>query len=313
MMFKHFAVIIIALLLVSVEMRGQYDAAFAHYWAMETCFNPAAVGKETKLNVTAAYAIDMAGFENNPNTMYAAADMPFVFLKGVHGAGVQFMNDKLGLFSHQKLGLQYAPKFKLFGGTASVGVQIGMLSEKFDGSGLDLGDSNDPAFTTSEVNGNALDIGAGIYYVHGDWYGGLSAQHLTAPLINLGETNELQIDRTYYLTGGYNIKLRNPFLSIKPSLLVRTDTKVYRADISGRLVYKTDEKLMYAGLGYSPSTSVTFMVGGSFHGFVLGYSYEVYTSAISAANGSHELFLGYQHDINLIKKGKNKHKSVRIL
>ena len=244
MMFKHFAVIIIALLLVSVEMRGQYDAAFAHYWAMETSFNPAAVGKETKLNVTAAYAIDMAGFENNPNTMYAAADMPFVFLKGVHGAGVQFMNDKLGLFSHQKLGLQYAPKFKLFGGTASVGVQIGMLSEKFDGSGLDLGDSNDPAFTTSEVNGNALDIGAGIYYVHGDWYGGLSAQHLTAPLINLGETNELQIDRTYYLTGGYNIKLRNPFLSIKPSLLVRTDTKVYRADISGRLVYKTDEKLM---------------------------------------------------------------------
>ena len=294
-------------------MRGQYDAAFAHYWAMETTFNPAAVGKETKLNVTAAYAIDMAGFENNPNTMYAAADMPFVFLKGVHGAGVQFMNDKLGLFSHQKLGLQYAPKFKLFGGTASVGVQIGMLSEKFDGSGLDLGDSNDPAFTTSEVNGNALDIGAGIYYVHGDWYGGLSAQHLTAPLINLGETNELQIYRTYYLTGGYNIKLRNPFLSIKPSLLVRTDTKVYRADISGRLVYKTDEKLMYAGLGYSPSTSVTFMVGGSFHGFVLGYSYEVYTSAISAANGSHELFLGYQHDINLIKKGKNKHKSVRIL
>ena len=239
--------------------------------------------------------------------------MPFVFLKGVHGAGVQFMNDKLGLFSHQKLGLQYAPKFKLFGGTASVGVQVGMLSEKFDGSGLDLGDSNDPAFTTSEVNGNALDIGAGIYYVHGDWYGGISAQHLTAPLINLGETNELQIDRTYYLTGGYNIKLRNPFLSIKPSLLVRTDTKVYRADISGRLVYKTDEKLMYAGLGYSPSTSVTFMVGGSFHGFVLGYSYEVYTSAISAANGSHELFLGYQHDINLIKKGKNKHKSVRIL
>ena len=89
MMFKHFAVIIIALLLVSVEMRGQYDAAFAHYWAMETYFNPAAVGKETKLNVTAAYAIDMAGFENNPNTMYAAADMPFVFLKGALTVGLR--------------------------------------------------------------------------------------------------------------------------------------------------------------------------------------------------------------------------------
>ncbi|MGM9708021.1 MAG: type IX secretion system membrane protein PorP/SprF [Prevotella sp.] len=312
-MFRHFAVILLALLLISIEMRGQYDASFAHYWAMETSFNPAAVGKQSKINVTGAYNISMAGFENNPQTMYAAADMPFYFLKSYHGAGVQFMNDQLGLFKHQKLAVQYAPKFKLFGGVASIGLQLGMLSESFDGSDLDLEDSSDPAFTTSEVNGNSVDIGVGIYYTHGQWYAGLSAQHVTAPLISLGETNELQIDRTYYLTGGYNIKLRNPFLSIKPSVLVRTDMTAWRADITVRLVYAHDEKLLYGGATYSPSTSFTLMVGGSFHGFVLGYSYEVYTTAISMANGSHELFFGYQHDINLVKKGKNKHKSVRIL
>lgn len=301
------------LLLCFSTVKAQYDASFSHYWALETSFNPAAVGKEPKINVAAAYAVDMAGFKNNPNTMYAGADMPFSFLKGVHGAGLQFMNDKLGLFSHQKLALQYSPKFKLAGGTMGIGVQVGLLSEKFDGSGLDLDDSNDPAFTTSDINGTAIDLGAGIYYVHRNWYGGLSAQHLTAPLVHLGDNNELQIDRTYYLTGGYNIKLRNPFLTIKSSVLLRTDTKVYRADITGRLVYENDGKLMYAGAGYSPSTSVTVFVGGSFHGFVLGYSYEAYTSAISMANGSHELFVGYQHDISLVKKGKNKHKSVRIL
>lgn len=312
-MLRRYYVILLTFFLVSLTARGQYDASFSHYWAMETSFNPAAVGKQSKINVTAAYAIDMAGFDNNPQTMYASADMPFCFLKSYHGAGVQFMNDQIGLFKHQKLALQYAPKFKLFGGTASVGLQAGILSESFDGSGLDLEDSNDPAFSSSQITGNAFDLSAGLYYTHGDWYAGLSAQHLTAPLVTLGETNELQIDRTYYLTGGYNIKLRNPFLSIKPSFLVRTDTKVYRADLTGRLVYTNEEKLMYGGFSYSPSTSVTFMVGGSFHGFVLGYSYEVYTSAISMANGSHELFLGYQHDINLVKKGKNKHKSVRIL
>ena len=313
-MFKRYCgILLLFLLLVCIEARGQYDASFAHYWAMETSFNPAAVGKQSKINVTAAYAIDMAGFKHNPQTMYAGADMPFYFLKSYHGAGVQFMNDQLGLFKHQKLALQYSPKFRLFGGTMAVGLQAGMLSESFDGSGLDLEDSNDPAFSSSEITGTALDLSAGLYYTHGDWYAGLSAQHLTAPLVSLGETNELQIDRTYYLTGGYNIKLRNPFLSVKPSFLVRTDMNVYRADITGRLVYTNEEKLMYGGVTYSPSTSVTFMVGGSFHGFILGYSYEVYTSAISMANGSHELFVGYQHDINLLKKGKNKHKSVRIL
>ena len=45
----------------------------------------------------------------------------------------------------------------------------------------------------------------------------------------------------------------------------------------------------------------------------MGYSYEMYTSAINPGNGSHELFIGYQMDLNLQKKGKNLHKSVRIL
>lgn len=280
---------------------------------MEPSFNAAAVGKQSKLNITAAYAMDFVGFENNPQTMYAAADLPFYFLKGLHGAGLQFMNDKIGLFSHQRLTLQYAYKHKLFGGTISGGLSVGLLSESFDGTKLDAGEAGDPALPNTKVEGSGFDLGVGLYYMRGPWYVGVSAQHLNAPLVELGETNELQIDPTYYLTGGYNIKLRNPFLTIKPSALVRTDGVAWRADITGRLIYTNDKKMMYGGVGYSPTNSVTFMFGGMFHGVMLGYSYEFYTSAISPGNGSHELFIGYQMDLNLIKKGKNKHKSVRIL
>lgn len=280
---------------------------------METSFNPASVGKQSKINVTAAYAYDMAGFEHNPQTAYASADMPFYALKAYHGVGLQFTNDKIGLFTHTKLGAQYAYRFKMLGGRMAVGLQLGILSEDFDGSKVDVEDSNDPAFSTSQISGNAMDLGFGLYYSHKYWYAGLSAQHLTAPLVNLGDNNELQIDRTYYLTGGGNIKLRNPFITIKPSFLVRTDGVSWSGDITGRLVYTNGSKMMYGGVAYSPTISATFLVGGSFHGIVLGYSYEVYTSAINPGNGSHELFIGYQHDINLVKKGKNKHKSVRIL
>ena len=94
---------------------------------------------------------------------------------------------------------------------------------------------------------------------------------------------------------------------------MRTDGSAYRADLTGRLVYVNDKKMMYGGIAYSPTNSVTFLIGGNFHGVVLGYSYELYTSAISPGNGSHELFIGYQTDINLVRKGKNLHKSVRIL
>ena len=96
------------LLLIFLQAKAQYDPSFAHYWAMETSFNPAAVGKQSKINAALAYNITFAGFENNPKTMYAAADMPLYFMKSYHGVGVQLLNDQLGLFSHQRFSLQYA-------------------------------------------------------------------------------------------------------------------------------------------------------------------------------------------------------------
>jgi hypothetical protein len=87
----------------------------------------------------------------------------------------------------------------------------------------------------------------------------------------------------------------------------------YRADVGARLKYTNDKKMMYAGLSYSPTNSITVMLGGLFHGISLGYSYEIYTTALSLGNGSHELCVGYQTDLNLFKKGRNRHQSVRIL
>ena len=311
---RKITILTVVLWLSALCARAQYDPLFSHYFDMEPSFNPASVGKEPKINIAVAYNMSMVGFENNPQTMYAAADLPFFFLNQYHGAGIEFMNDKLGAFTHQKLALKYAFRHKLFGGQLAAGVHAGLITEGLDGSDLDFPeDDDDQAFPSSEVDGNALDLGVGLYYQRGPWYVGLSAQHVTSPLVELGETNEIQIDPTFYLTGGYNIKLRNPFLQIKPSFMVRTDGSVWRGDITGRLVYTNDKKVMYGGLTYSPNNSVTVLVGGMFHGINLGYSYEIYTSAISPGNGSHELFVGYQIDINLIKKGKNLHKSVRIL
>ena len=299
--------------MVVAGVHAQYDPLFSHYFDMEPSFNPAAVGKREVINATIAYALEMAGFEGNPQTAYIGADLPFYGMKTYHGAGLVMMNDKIGAFTHQRLQGQYALKLKLFGGSLGIGVQVGLLTEKLDGSKLDADDPSDPALPNSQQDGNAFDMGAGLYYTHGKWYAGLSAQHLTAPLIRLGERNELKVDRTYYLTGGYNIQLRNPFLSIQPSFLVRTDLVAWRGDVTGKLTYKHEEKMLYLGATYSPGTSVTALIGGSFHGIVVGYSYEFYTSAINPANGSHELFIGYQHDINLVKKGRNRHQSVRIL
>ena len=276
--------IISILSFVTLTVRAQYDVSFSHYWAMEPSFNPAAVGKESKLNIAGAYAIQMAGYEHHPNTMYAAADMPFYALKSYHGVGLQFMNDAIGLFTHKRFGLQYAYQPELWG-----------------------------VFTKSSAKGSAFDFGLGLYYRRRDWYAGFSVLHITSPRVDLGDKNQLDIAATYYLTGGYNIQLRNPFLSIQTSVLGRTDGVAWRGDISGRLQYSHEKRRFYAGLTYSPTTSVTFQLGGVIKGVRLGYGYELYTSALGAGNGSHELFVGYQMDLDLRKKGRQLHKSVRIL
>jgi type IX secretion system PorP/SprF family membrane protein len=303
-------VVLSALLL---QSHAQYDPSFSHYWAMEPAFNPAAAGKDTKLNVAGAYNMTLTGFENNPKTMYIGADMPVSLLGALHGIGLQIVNDEIGLFSHKRLNIQYAYKHRLLGGVVSVGLQGGLLSESFKGSGVDLEMDNDDVFTKTDVTGTGFDLSAGLYYQRRNWYVGMSSLHLTAPTVELGETNELNISRSYYFTGGYNIRLKNPFLTIQTSVLGRTDGTAYRGDVTARLRYNHENRLLYAGLSYSPTNSVTVLLGGHFHGIMVGYSYEAYTKAISLGNGSHELFVGYQTDINLTKKGRNRHQSVRIL
>ncbi len=302
-----------ALMLATMGARAQYDPYFSHYFDMQPSFNPAAAGKEAKLNITGTYAMSMAGFENSPQTMVFSGDMPFVALKNVHGVGLQLMSDKLGLFSHQRISLQYALRKKLGNGWLSVGVQPGIITEKFNGSSVDLIDETDPVFSKSDIDGNTFDLAAGIYYAGKNWYAGISAQHLTSPTVLLGETNELKIDGTYYLTGGMDFQLRNPLMKVATSAVVRTDGVAYRGDVTGRLIYNYQGRMFYAGATYSPTNSVTALVGGQFQGVIIAYSFEIYTNGISFRNGSHEIFLGYQMDVNLSKKGKNRHQTTRTL
>ena len=95
------------------------------------------------------------------------------------------------------------------------------LAEEFDGTKADVETSNDPAIPTTKVTGSKVDMSAGLFYRRKSWYVGASMAHILSPTVMLGETNELKIDPVYYLTGGYNIKLRNPLITIHRSICRR--------------------------------------------------------------------------------------------
>ena len=306
----------IGMLLISLGARAQFDAAFTNSWALQSYFNPAAAGANGLLNVKAAYSMQMVGFENAPKTMLITADMPLFFLGPQHGVGLGLYSDKAGVFNTQKISLTYAYHLKLWGGTMSISARPALFVEKTDGSKLDLDKSNDPAFTTSESKGQSLDMDFGLRYAYKKlWYAGASVHHLLGPTITLGDekTHEITIDPVFYMTGGYRYKFRYPRYALAMDAILRSDLQNWRGDITARLEYDGEKHKLYGGIMYSPMNSVGILLGYNFHGINIGYSYEVYTGGIGIQNGTHEIMIGYHTDLNLGKKGKNLHKSVRLL
>ena len=306
-------VLTLCLLVLAVIARAQFDTHFTHYWALQGYYNPATAGASGRLNMYGTYAMQMTGFTNAPTTMLIGADMVIPTEKKNHAVSANLYNESIGLFTTQRLFAGYAYRFKLWGGRLAVGASFGTLEQKFDGSKVEAEVDTDAAFPSSEVEGMGLDITAGVHYTHRLFYAGLSMMHLTAPTIELGETHEIKIDPTYYFSGGGNIQFKNPLLSVHPSVQVMTDLQAWRADVTIRGTYTYDEKRYYVGVTYSPMTSVAFLIGGEINGISFGYAYELFTSGVGAIHGSHDLYVGYVMDLDLFKKGRNKHKSIRIL
>ena len=302
--------ILICLLFCVAEGRAQFDARFSQYWAVKGYYHPGWAGQtDNKMNIYGSYGMQLMGFTHAPRVMYFGADMPFSLFNKQHGVGVGFFNEAIGLFRNQRFWGQYAYQMKL-----GIGLQVGMLTVSFDPSDINLGDeTDDDAFPTTSESGTSVDLGVGAYYSHPKFYAAFSAHHLTAPRVSLGEKSQIKIHPIFYLTGGYNIQTRNPLISIQPSIQLQSDFTSTRLDVTGQLFYSYRSKVLSGGLTYSPDTSVTFNIGLTVQGVTLGYAYECFTSKIGAASGSHDLVVRYALDLNVFKKNRNLHKSVRIL
>lgn len=292
---------------------AQYDAAFMRYWQVEPMLNPAAVGRQDELNINIAMQTHAAGYEDAGSTLYAGADMAFAMGKSRHGVGVTLINDEIGLFSHKRFSAQYAYHHPLWGGRLAAGLQVDMLSESVDGGKAETNDPNDPVFSGGDMSGSQFDASFGLFYTHRRWYAGLAMQHLTAPTIALGDKSELKVNSAYNFMAGYNIPTKYSFITLTPSVMLRYDSTDFRADLTARVKYSAEGRMMYGGINYAPQYSVGAFFGFVFHGLDICYGYEANTNGMGIAAGNHEITLGYKVELNLGKKGRNAHKSVRWL
>lgn len=307
----------IVLLLTCVSLtRAQYDVRLSQYFQAKPYYNPASVGATEDLNILALARMEWVGIDGAPLSFFAMADMPLTLGKTQHGIGVVLLTESIGLFQNTHVGLQYAYKQKLFGGTISGGFQIGLVNQSFDGSKVEMVESEyhqqtDEAIPTSQVSGMGFDMNFGLFYTHKKFYAGIGMAHLIEPELQLGENAYSYIGRTYNFMGGYNIQLPNPLFELQPSVFLLTDLQSFHTDITARLEYN---KMFNGGVSYRVNESVGILFGVKIGRFQAGYAYDFPITALGqATSGSHELCVRYSLKLKKTKTGKNRHKSVRIL
>lgn len=324
---------------------AQTDALLSQAYAVPTYYNPGFAGSTDMLRIRAAGRLQWIGIDHAPKMFLGTADMPLTLFGKKFGVGAVISQESYGLYSTLQMGAQGAFKFKKFGGTWCVGIQLGMFDQGFRGSEVilpdddDFHEGNDDAIPTTDVHGTAFDMAAGLSYSHKYFTAGIACSHLMSPTVTLrtdtggssgsggisraaesgdggsvasGENEFIyEAKRTLYFQAEGNIPIRNTLFDIMPSVLVASDFTNTSAVILARARYR---KFLSFGVGYRWNDAVVATVAAEFKNFFAGYSFDYSTSSIAkASSGSHELFIGYSLRIDTGDKNKNKHKSIRIM
>lgn len=297
---------------------AQFDGRYSQYMYLKTFYNPAAVGEQQLSKVIAAQRLDWIGIKNAPRTTFFSANTPFSIRKTHHGGGIQFINDMFGIFSNQQIGLQYAYKFKFDYGDLSVGANLGVINIICYGDSVKMVESEyhseangDPAIPTGTQSGVGFDFGLGIYFSNSRWYSGVALSHLPGCNVKLGDRYSFRIRQFLSAMGGYNFKIPDTQIEIKPSGIFYTDFASWQVQLSMLAQYK---ERYWGGLAYSYQNAVSIILGAEvYNGLNLGYSYDIPASTfIRQTHGSHEIFLSYEFNLFMTKKN-NKHKCIRLL
>ncbi len=319
----RYFVTVICVLVGSAGAYAQVDAQLTQYYEVPSYYNAAAIGNTDFVRLRTASRMQWVGVHGAPVTFLFTGDMPVKLLGKRIGLGLMAQQETIGLYDNLNIGAQIAYKTGLLGGTLSIGLQFGFLNQGFKGSGVVLPDDDDyhqgsdEAIPTTDLNGTAFDIAAGVYYNRRNFWAGLSMTHINRPVVSFSSDTdqnalyEFQAGRVLYFMTGGNIPINNTLFEIQPSLLVKSDFTFTTGEVTGRVRYN---RIFTAGLGYRYKDAVSVLLGVEIKDFYLGYSYDYPTSALSrVSNGSHEVMAGYRLKLDMREKNRHKHKSIRIM
>ncbi len=312
---KYISITLICLnVILAYESKGQQSSLITNYMFNNMVFNPAFAGQSGGVAITGLIREQWFGFKDSdgnkvsPETIFLTVDAP---IRAIHGGvGGMVSQDKLGFFTNTSVKIGYAYKAEFGPGIFSAGLQVGFQNGKFDYSKFKAVSSDDPLLKSDQANSDMIFDGSiGLFYrVPDKFYVGLSGDQL---LQSKGNNTQYRLQRTFYLTGGYQWDIPNhPAFQLQPSAIVMFDGAAFQFSISGLLWYNNK---FYGGLAYRFEDAVSVLAGLTIKGFRLGLAYDIGTSKMmNYSNGSFEVMLNYVLKIET-EKFRRSYRNTRYL
>lgn len=300
---------------------SQQIGQFSQYFLNKSLLNPAAMGLNSKLNVTMGYRSQWSGFDGAPQSYFLTGSMvlgehhkrlsyvdksirvsnPDLFkmvdsttaYKHVVGGSI-FGNSMVPLSSTSTYA-SYAFHYPIHEFMIAAGASLGVTSLKVDFAQITVNEQNDQnynRFLQENSNTTFMDFNFGAMVYSHNFYLSYSTTRLAANKVRFSkDALSSDLNTHHYFSTGLKIHASDEFI-LKPSVLLRF---IAGAPASYDVNVLVDfHHMVYGGVSYRHGDAVVGVIGFLINNhYNVSYSYDVTTSGLKDySNGTHEIMLG---------------------
>jgi type IX secretion system PorP/SprF family membrane protein len=242
----RYKTVIAGFLLMNGLIAGGQDTWYGSVSGIQLMYNPAYTGATgvATMNISAYTFLPGNGFDLR--SVYASFDSYYPLLHG--GAGLWISDDILGeILNDFRTGACYSYHLRAgrdlwfnAGLTASLiwrGIKPGavIMPGDIDPFGGITGGSSEYYDSYGALR---FDLGTGISFAAGPWYGGFSVMHLTQPSMSDDQQDRDRVRRLYSLSAGTLISTSDGSFTLNPSALIMVQGNTLKAFLGTEAEYR---------------------------------------------------------------------------
>lgn len=279
--------------LLSADLSAQQTFQFSQYMFNGLIINPAYAGADNGPSLTFCSRSQWKGIDGAPVTQTLSAHT--LFARQHVGAGINIINDKIGVHNNQIVSLAASYHLKFSSQTIlSFGMQGGYSHRESDYHSLGTIHVQDPKIANGSVAQNMIDFGAGFYLRTRLFDAGISVPYLLPGKLRLNDTVAVSLTKRQGLLFSRVRLEASPSVTIEPGFLIKYFPGLpvsFDANVNTVI-----HKVLIVGVSYRKSESVDLLLRAQVtRQLQLGYGYDHMVGKVSRLTyPSHELIVNYR-------------------